>query len=852
MPIHAKYPTICLLLIFAHVCGQGKLSPKFTNSGFKFSDASTLSVSVKDTTVFHLRYKGILKIDRRHSIHNCFQLTVPTATTIKNMQQDPNVLFIDYHRRPIAESTLDYVNTSFNRITKAHGYFPGTRGANQKISVKEQAFNVADIDVLGRTFSTSITPVGVSQHATTMAILAGGAGNSSYHAKGVAPAAHLTASDFNNLFPDAISIFTSNAIRVQNHSYGVGIENYYGNEAFAYDQQVFQNPWLLHVFSAGNLGKTKPSSGAYQDLPFANLSGTFKQAKNTLVVNAVDSTLELNVLNSRGPAFDGRLKPELTAYGQGGTSEAAALASGSAVLVQENFYARELQYPDASMVKAILISSSNDIGPPGIDYLYGYGSLNTYKALQLVDLGQYASAVVSSNGLQSIPIDVTIPASRLTVAIAWSDPPASPNAVVALINDINSSVTDGATTYFPWVLSKYPLADSLLAPPRRKQDHHNNIEFITIDNPAAGTYDLNLSAGVLAGGLQKASIAWWIDEDMEFTWDYPATTDVVEGGRQTLLVWESHSQSGDLYIQYGAGSWQLVESGVDLHEGFHWTPPDTLVKAKLRMTVDGNDFFSDSFLISPLLKMNVAFDCDSLGLSWNSAANADLYRLFTTGSEYLLLLSSTTDTLKTFTKPTPVYYGVAPVFNGEEGLKSETINYMQQGAACFVNTFFAARVSSAHINVQLALSTIYKIDHITIYKTANLQKKVFKMFVPGNHLEYNFDDPELVPGTMTYQAELSMKNGTTILTSMVSLNIENKGKAILYPNPLTDASDLNILTEGTGQGFRILNAMGQVVYETVLDKVEGAVDLVQVPAGVYIYQLFNGKAMTDSGRFVKF
>jgi hypothetical protein len=850
---YSKFLILCLLSIFAQVHGQGKLSPKFSNSGYRIVVGTRLSISVKDSLAFQIQYKEQVKFSGRHSAHNCFQVTAIDEAIIEKMRRDPNVIFIDGHRTPVEESTLDYINTSFNRITKVHGAFPGLRGANQKVSIKEQAFDVADIDLIHRAFTTLTTPSTISQHATTMAIIAGGAGNSSSHSLGVAPAIQLTASDFNNLFPDAISIFTSNEIRVQNHSYGVGIENYYGNEAFAYDQQVSQNPWMLHVFSAGNLGAIRPSSGAYQNLPFANLSGTFKQAKNTLVVNAVDSTLEINALNSRGPAYDGRLKPELTAYGQGGTSEAAALASGSATLVQENYYSHELEYPDASMVKAILISSSNDIGPAGIDYLYGYGSLNTYKALQLVGANQYKSVVLGPNDLASIPIDITNPATKLTVAVVWADPPASPNAAKSLINDIDCELDNGAFTYRPWVLSKYPLTDSLTAAPQRKQDHQNNVEFITIDNPVPGTYNLKVGSGNLSGGSQKVSVAWSIDDDIEFNWDYPIATDVVEGGKPSLLVWDSHSQTGDLSVQYGSGTWQLIKAAVDLNKAFRWTPLDTLVKARLKMTIAGNDFLSDPFLISPLIKMHTAFDCsDSIAVSWNGSPDPDLYRLYTIGNEYLTLLSTTTDTIKTFARPAPTYYAVAPVLDGEEGIKSELVNYTLQGAACFVNAFSASRLGSSHIKVQLSLSTIYNIDHVTIYKTVNLQRKIFKIFAPEKQLDYDFNDTELLPGTMTYQAELSLKNAAKILTQTASVNIENKGKAILYPNPVTDASDLNILTEGTGQGFRILNAMGQVVYETVLDKVEGAVDLVNLPAGMYIYQLFNGNSMTDSGRFVKF
>ncbi|WP_040574034.1 S8 family serine peptidase [Pontibacter sp. BAB1700] len=96
-------------------------------------------------------------------------------------------------------------------------------------------------------------------------------------------------SSFEELFPDKSETLLTQGISVQNHSYGVGVENYYGLEAQAYDQQSYQHPELLHVFSSGNSGDKSETSGTYANLPgIANLTGQFKTSKNTLSVGALD------------------------------------------------------------------------------------------------------------------------------------------------------------------------------------------------------------------------------------------------------------------------------------------------------------------------------------------------------------------------------------------------------------------------------------------------------------------------------------------------------------------------------------------------------------------------------------
>jgi hypothetical protein len=853
MSIAEKIFAGCLLLFSTTVLAQGRLSPHFMDKGLKFETGKTvLTISVKDSVAFQKKYEGKITIHHKQGSANCFVVS-PLRDALEMLKNDPNILFIDRHRKAVAESILDYANPFFNRITKAHHFFPDLNGATQNISVKEQGFDPSNIDLIGRSFITSVTPSSTSQHATTMTVLIAGAGNSSYQTKGVAPQAHFTASDFNNLLPDAASIFNANNIHVQNHSYGVDIENYYGNEAYAYDLQVYQNPTLVHVFSAGNLGKSKPSSGAYQNMSFANLSGNFKQAKNVLVVNAVDTTLTINALNSRGPAFDGRLKPELTAYGQGGTSEAAALISGTTALIQEKHKIINGELPDASMVKAVLIASADDRGPQGIDYLYGYGSVNTYKAIRLVELNQVLTTSLASNTQVSLPINIPAFISEIKIAIAWTDPPAAPNANQVLVNDIDSWLDDGATKILPWVLSAHPHTDSLLAAPKRKADHLNNVEFITLNSPAPGLYQLILKSGNLTNAAQKVSVAYWLNESKTFGWDFPAATDIVESGKRNLLLWEAlPNQTGDLYLQLNRGNYTLVKSGIDLNGFYYWNCPDTLATAKLKMKIGTDEFVSDEFLLSPLLKMKTAFLCaDSIGLEWSAIKKATGYELYTLGTQYLKKISATTDTLVVLPKSSDTYFSVAPVMNGLSGLKSETINYAQQGSFCYLNLFAAERFDATQVRVQLAMSSWYQVDHTIIFKTANGVKTVFKNLLPGNVRSLDFFDTELVPGTVAYQAEITFKNGSKILSDVNELIIEGKGKAILYPNPVTSDSYLNIQSQGGKQKFRVLDLLGKIVFETELELIAEQIDTVNLPAGLYIYQLLTQEKVTDVGRFVK-
>ncbi len=843
-----------LLFLATESLGQGRLSPKIADQRFKIESAKTnLSICVKDATTFIDKYAGKITINHKADGATCFEIKVLHRAVFDSLKNDSNILFIDQHRRVAVESGLDYANLSLNRIDKAHQFFPTINGADYNISVKEQSFDPTNIDLINRSFTTSISPAAISQHATEMAILIGGAGNSSYRAIGVAPQARFTSSDFGNLLPDAISIFNANNIHVQNHSYGVDIENYYGNEAYAYDLQVSQNPTLLHIFSAGNSGQMKPISGTYSNLRFANLSGNFKQAKNVLVINAVDTSLLLNSFNSRGPAFDGRVKPELTAYGQGGTSDAAALVSGIATLVQEKYRSIHNSLPAASMMKAILVASADDIGAKGIDYLYGYGSVNAFKALQLVELNQIVSLTLTDNLQKSIPINIPTSISMLHIAISWTDPAATINATQVLINDIDSWLDDGSTIYQPWVLNAFPHPDSLGATATRKSDHLNNTEYITIDNPAQGSYQLNLKSGILKDGIQQVSVAYWLTERKTFSWDFPLSSSIIESKKKNLLVWESlPDQRGDLFLQINQGNWQLINSGIELSNYFYWNPPDTLAKSRLKMKIGAEEFVSDDFLISPQPRLKTAFICsDSIALSWNPIKNASSYQLYSLDDKYLKQVGVTNDSLLVRPSSLNPYYAIAPILNSLIGIKSETINYTQQGSLCFLNLFSATRVSASQLKIILSMSSWYQIEKIIVYKTIGGIQSLFKTLTPGKSLQIDLFDTGLVPGKMAYQAEITFRNGKKIFSDVAEVVIEEKGRAILYPNPVTTNSDLNILSAG-GVTFKVLDQLGRLVFEKKLIKVEEVIDLINLPTGLYFYQLLSNEGVTDKGRFIKY
>jgi len=221
------------------------------------------------------------------------------------------------------------------------------------------------------------------------------------------------------------------------------------------------------------------------------------------------------------------------------------------------------------------------------------------------------------------------------------------------------------------------------------------------------------------------------------------------------------------------------------------------------------------------------------------------------GSQFLEKFKSTTDTLIVLPKTPDEYFTVSPIWNGTSGLKSEIIDYQQQGTFCYFNLFSAERFNATQVKVTISLSSWYNVDHLIIYKTAGGIKTVYKTYQPGELLQFSLYDADLMTGIMVYQAELIFKSGNNLLSDVSEVPIEEKGKAIVYPNPVTSENYLNILSEGGGLQVRILDCFGRALIVKTLELVVESIDISDLATGFYFYQIANQGKVNVTGKIIK-
>ena len=360
------------------------------------------------------------------------------------------------------------------------------------------------------------------------------------NAKGMAPKSTVDSYDWDNDYAEmtasgAATATALSAVPLSNHSYGYGATTAdmgrYETQAQTTDALAWSLPYYLPFWAAGNEQDSLTALGGFQSITFNSL------AKNIVTIGAVNDAVVAGVrtpaagsmssFSSWGPCDDGRIKPDLVANGvsvysttaasdsaydgtYSGTSMATPNAAGSAALIQQLYANTFGQRPRASLLKALLIHTADDLGNPGPDYKFGWGLINVKAAADII-LAQKASPAVPrilENALTAAVKTTTTTftwdgVSPIRATLSWTDPAgaaqtAADSRTANLVHDLDLKITgpDGATVYMPYVMPFVGVWTSaaMSAAAATGKNRVDNTEQVHISNPnRAGTYSVTVS-----------------------------------------------------------------------------------------------------------------------------------------------------------------------------------------------------------------------------------------------------------------------------------------------------------------------------------------------------------------------
>lgn len=516
---------------------------------------------------------------------------VMPARTASDLAALPEVQWIEHHETP--EFLNDFARASEHLDIDAAREEHGLSGDGQIVAIADTGLDTGNRNTLHPDFAGRLLEVldtgrltnwsDAYYHGTHVAasLLGTGAASGGQY-RGAAPGAQLV---FQSILTDSATLNLPDDLnefyqppydlgaRIHSDSWGSAVYGEYTSDSMTTDEFVWDHPDMLPVFAAGNEGIDADRNGVV-DAPSLDSPAS---AKNVLAVGASESgrpsgsggkTAQtygsawpwdypappistdlissspddgpqgMAAYSSRGPAADGRTKPDLVAPGtdiisarsrasavtgwgvlggntnycfMGGTSMATPLAAGGATLVRQ--YCTDvlgMPQPSAALLKAALLGGARSLAPgqygtdgfrevpapPRPNSTEGWGQADIAGTLFPLAGAQAVlmegPSALNTGGTDSFAFSV-VSNTPLTIVLAYSDYPSALSAAVNLVNDLDLLLLDpDGVPHRPNGLGE---ADRL-----------NNIEGLDVAAPKTGRWTLSVSAPNVPQGPQPYAL----------------------------------------------------------------------------------------------------------------------------------------------------------------------------------------------------------------------------------------------------------------------------------------------------------------------------------------------------------
>jgi PKD repeat protein len=587
---------------------------------------------------------------------------IKTAKSATAIDKIANISFVNYVETvdpPGAREDTD--GNSLNRSNSLKGNGLNYDGSGIAIQTRDDGPVGPHIDFQGRIQMVDAGNTG--SHGDGVAGIFGGAGNLDPSQSGGASGAFMYVTDYVANFQDTTyGLHLYDGMNVTNSSYSNGCNAGYTATTQTVDNQIYASPTLMHVFSAGNSNNNDCGYGAGNQ--WGNITGGHKIGKNVIATANLNSVGTLEASSSRGPASDGRLKPDLAAYGQGqgstdenntyqsfgGTSAAAPSVAG--VITQLMHAYKDMnagQEPESALIKAAAMNTARDLGNPGPDYRFGWGLIDGRRAHNLLKENRYLTGMVSQGNSNTHTISIPANVVEARIMVYWMDPQAALTSTKALVNDLDMTVTDvaGAVTQ-PLILNPAPFAPTLNSVAIPGLDDLNNVEQVRLMNPTAGNHTVNVAGTVVPTGTREYYVLYEFVMD-EIVITYPNGGEGIDPSQVSRLHWDAYGSSGSFTIEYSIDNgvnWLPVSVVFPNIRLFNWNVPATVSdQALVRITRGSISDVSDETFTIVETPTGISIDTvcvNGITVSWDSVPNATSYDVMFLGNKYMDSVMNTT------------------------------------------------------------------------------------------------------------------------------------------------------------------------------------------------------------------
>ncbi len=631
-----------------------------------------------------------------------FTIRIPQANAA-NLVALPFVQWVEFVDPP--NQTENTLGRTLHRVNILNDGVRNLKGDGISVGIWDEGEISPHLDFSPAGRLTQVEFNSPSQHSTHCSGTILGRGLINPIARGMAPNARLFSYNFSgNIQSEMANAIPLNNLVVSSHSYGStqtcglnGAGVIYSNTSRESDLNLNNFPFHLHCHSAGN-SQTACTGG------WSTITASGKSAKNNILVANITTAEALSGSSSCGPVQDGRVKPEISAFGTSvfststplngyatlsGTSMSTPGVAGSVTLLVQRYKQLNADaLPPSTLIKNTILNTAHDLGNPGPDYRFGYGRINALEAVKILETNRYILNTTTTGAVNDMLVAVPAGAARLRVMLTWNDPAAAANSNPALVNNLDLTVIEGANTTLPWILD--PVNPG--TPAVRGVDNVSNIEQVTIDNPPAGNYTLRVTGTSIPTGPNQQYALTWSVEMPYIEIIYPNGNENFNPGSSETITWNSAGVTGNQTVEYSldnGGSWTTIGTVGAATSRLAWVVPAgaNTSTALVRVTSGALTDMSDAtFKIlgttTGFAGSGVSCNAGEVVFTWTATTNAthyDISMLNSATGNFVPLATNLTGTNFTATGLTPsasLWFHIRAKNNttGAQGERSNAIN----------------------------------------------------------------------------------------------------------------------------------------------------------------------------------
>lgn len=740
-----------------------------------------------------------INVIAHNGYNNFIEVSFP-KNRLEEIAALPYIAFVDLIPSPAVKD--DTPARSLHRANMIDSYQANGRkfsGEGVGVLIRDDGIIGPHIDFHGRLSQEFASVNGNGTHGDGVAGILAGCGNFDPLMVGNARGADVYTIDYLSTFLDeTMDLHFDNGVLVTNSSYSDGCNEGYTTTTETVDQQIYDNPSLMHVFSAGNSNGADCYYGAGDQ--WGNITGGHKQGKNVIATANLFFDASLVGSSSHGPAHDGRIKPDIAANGQeqistfednnyggfGGTSGAAPNIAGIVAMMHQAYRALNGgSTAQSALLKAMILNTANDLGNVGPDFIYGWGHVNAHRAVSTIEDERYFNANVTVGEVNNHSFTVPPNVKELRIMTYWMDNPGSVMTNRALVNDIDVVLKDpNSDSTLPWILDSSPDPVSLNNPAIKGEDHLNNMEQIFITDPEEGSYTLEVKGTDLPFGAQDYFVVWEYRMD-DVTLIYPIGGEELVPGEEHIIHWDAQSSDKAFEISYssdGGSTYNPINTLPGTARLLSWIVPNEINAASRIKISNGisEDASTENFHIGEqAFNLSTEAICPTEAMiSWEGPAGAAGYQVFMLGDKYMEVIGSTTDTEYAIPLSNPnasTYAAIRTVFpNGAYGRR--TIAYPVGGTgltncdqennislvelvSVFDNVLFPCEATfEEFVTIRVQNQGTLAQDNVPIAMSVNnstiIRDTITSTIDPGQYRTWTFGDPLNLDQSGNYQVEI--------------------------------------------------------------------------------------------------